>query len=388
MDIDADLIQGVLEAGSGMKVLIKGMDCDKWVIFIPLFILFMIQAPVHAGPSKSDEFPSLIESLRIQGPLDFCGEPVPIKTQEVRERLEKELLLTLWDRPQVILWLKRSPRFLGHIEKMLKENGMPADLKYIAIIESALRPHVGSPKGAMGYWQFTGETGTKYGLIINDRIDERRNIYSSTKAAIAYFKELHETFESWTLAAAAFNMGENGLMSEIMLQGLTDYYRLYLPLETQRYILRIISAKLVLSNPKKYGFDMEKEDCYPELRAEPVEVNSDKEIPIRVIALAAKTDFKVIKDLNPEIRGYFLAPGNYKISVPEGTSKGFPARFEKYLKDSLSSREQRVYVVKEGDNLFIIAEKLNIPLPALIIRNRLNPAQPIHPGDKLIIPNP
>ena len=129
----------------------------------------------------------LLESLRLEQPLSFCGEAVPLEDPEVRERMEKELLLSLWDRDQAILWLKRSTRYLPDIEAMLSEAGLPDDLKYIALAESALRPHVGSPKGAIGFWQFLPATGRLYGLTINDQIDQRRSLIASTKAAVSYF---------------------------------------------------------------------------------------------------------------------------------------------------------------------------------------------------------
>ena len=353
---------------------------------IYFFLVVFSCCSAQAGNLENADFPSLVSSLEVKGPFHFCGEPVPLKNQEVRERLEKELLLTLWDRPQVILWLKRSRRYLPHIEKGLKENHMPDDLKYISIAESALRPHVGSPKGAMGFWQFMIATGRRYGLTINDRLDERRNIFASTKAAIKYFKVLHSIFQSWTLAAAAFNMGEQGLRTEILLQGVKDYYRLYLPLETQRYIFRILSVKLIFSDPVKYGFKFNDKDYYPAMVFDKVKVECFKEVAIQVIADSAKTDFKVIKDLKPEIRGYSLAPGRHEILIPRGTGKGFHRIFERQLKIFLDKQKEKVYIVQKGDNLSIISEKFNIPLPALIIQNRLNPNQPIHPGDTLIIP--
>jgi len=340
----------------------------------------------HGEILETANFPSLVSSLDVKGPLHFCGETVPLKNQEVRERLEKELLLTLWDRPQVILWLKRSRRYLPHIEKVLQENDMPGDLKYVSIAESALRPHVGSPKGAIGFWQFMLHTGRRYGLTINDRVDERRNIFASTKAAIEYFKDLYSIFQSWTLAVAAFNMGEQGLRAEILLQDVRDYYRLYLPLETQRYIFRILSIKLIFSDPEKYGFKFRDKDYYPALAFDKVKVECFKEVPIQLIANAAKTDFKVIKDLNPEIRGYSLAAGRHEILIPKGDGKSFRGRLERQMKNFLAKQKDKVYVVQKGDNLSTIAEKFNIPLPALIIQNRLNPNQPIHPEDTLIIP--
>ncbi|MFB0505744.1 MAG: lytic transglycosylase domain-containing protein, partial [Thermodesulfobacteriota bacterium] len=200
----------------------------KWHLFVLLGVLpgigLFSWSSSYGEPLKDAHFPSLVSSLKITGPLEFCDERVPIEIQEIRERLEKELLLSLWDRPQVILWLKRSRRYLLPIEQMLRESGMPDDLKYLAIAESALRPHAGSKKGAIGFWQFTEFTGRKHGLLINERIDERRNIFASTQAAIRCFKHLRNTFGSWTLAAAAYNMGEEGLMAEILEQGNNNYY--------------------------------------------------------------------------------------------------------------------------------------------------------------------
>jgi len=285
----------------------------------------------------------------------------------------------------VILWLKRSNRYLPYIEEMLKNNGMPEDLKYVAIAESALRPHAGSSKGAIGFWQFLIGTGRKYGLVINRDIDERRNFFAATKAAIRYFKELHSIFHSWTLAVAAYNMGEEGLRAEILEQETEDFYHLYLPLETQRYIFRIISVKLILSDPKKYGFHLTEKDYYPPLIFDRIHLNCPKDIPIRIIARAAKTHFKVIKELNPEIRGHYLTKGNHDMLIPEGASRGFHARFNEYVDKFLKASKERVYIVKKGDNLSLIAEKFGIPLAAILIWNQIDLNRPIHPGDSLII---
>lgn len=334
---------------------------------------------------QSPAWPSLMTTIRITEPIDFCGETVDLDSQEVRERLEKELLLTIWDRPQVILWIKRSPRYMPIIEKMLSENGMPDDLKYVAIIESALRPHAGSQKGAIGFWQFLKSTGEKYGLRVNAEIDERRNIFASTLAAISYFKELYAMLQSWTLAAAAFNMGELGLQSEMVSQKSNDYYQLYLPLETQRYVFRIISAKIILSDPQRFGFHFTDQDLYPPLQFDRIHIECFQDTPIHVVARAADTRFKAIKDLNPEIRGHFLAAGSHALLIPRGSADGFNARFKELVQQWLAENQERVYVVKEGDNLTAIAERFNIPLPALIIWNRLDAKEPIHPGDRIVI---
>jgi len=353
-----------------------------------LFILvsgLTIWVPANAVEGRTADLPDLISALHNSTPQTFCGEKVPMTSEEVKERFEKEFLLSLWDRPQIILWLKRSHRCFPHIEKMLKQNGLPDDLKYLAVAESALRPHAGSRRGAIGFWQFMRYTGRKYGLEINRRIDERRNLFASTQAAIRYLKALHEEFGSWTLVAAAYNMGEAGLRAEILEQQTDDYYKLYLPLETQRFIFRILSVKLIVEDPEKYGFQLTKPDYYPPVQFDRVRVKSKKDLPIRTVAQAAGTHFKVIKDLNPEIRGHYIPAGNRYIRVPKGASKGFDKRLARLLSAPKSTKKEIIYVVRKGDNLSTIADRFEVPLMSLLIWNGINPRHPIHPGDRLMI---
>lgn len=358
-------------------------------VLIFFLIMLMGGGLANADPvqiPETESIPSLVSSLEIDGPLTFCGEVVPVDNPEVRERLEKEILLMLWDRAQVILWLKRTNRYLPHIEKMLKENGMPDDLKYVPIVESALLSHSGSHKGAIGFWQFIKETGRKYGLKVNNRIDERRNFFASTDAAIRYFKELYALFESWTLSAAAYNMGEKGLESEILIQKTDQYYQLYLPLETQRFVPRIVAVKLILSNPEAYGFNLKKEDLYPPLEFDRIELECPAETPLHIIAGAANTYFKAIKDLNPEIRGYTLTRGRHTVLIPKGGADGFQKRFKQLLSQWQTEKRGNIfYVVRSGDNLTLISDRFDIPLQALAAWNGLDIHKPIHPGQKLII---
>ena len=357
----------------------------KLRLFFLLGILLFSLSNTYGEEFKGAPFPSLISSLKPSAPLTFCDERVPIKIQDIRERLEKELLLSLWDRPQVILWLKRSRRYLPYIEKMLKENNLPDDLKYIAIAESALRPHVSSKRGATGFWQFMRDTGRRYGLAINKHIDERRNLFASTQAAIRYFKDLHEKLGSWTLAAAAYNMGEQGVEVGILEQGTGDYYNLYLPIETQRFIFRILSVKLIFSNPGLYGFYLSEDDYYPPLEFDRIHLNAYEDIPIRIIARASETHFKVIKDLNPEIRGHYLTTGSHTILIPKGSAKTFSSRFQDLFERWVKTKKESVYIVKKGDNLSLIADRFDVPLSALLIWNKLSLKAHIYPGDRLII---
>lgn len=335
--------------------------------------------------SRQSAGQDLIEALKTEKSLSFCSEPVPITEPEIRERMERELLLALDNNDDIILWLKRAHRYFAYIESSLKKNSMPDDLKYVVIAESALKPHAASHKGAVGYWQFIESTGNKYGMEINSNIDERRNFFKSTEAALAYLRDLYGMFGSWTLAAAAYNMGEEGLKAEILVQKVNNYYQLYLSQETQRYIFRILSAKAIMSNPEKYGYFLSREDLYSPLQFDQVEISSSQPVPIYIVAQAAKTYFKVIKDLNPHIRNYYIPAGKYSIMIPKGSAAGFAERYESLLKQWQDEKKDRIYTVKKGDNLSTIAVRFNVPVKAIMIWNQITNGRKLSPGDKLVI---
>lgn len=334
--------------------------------------------------AHADQAP-LARYLTLSKTLDFCGEPVPIDQPQVRERFEKEMLLTLYDRPQVLLWIKRAARYFPVISRELKAAGMPDDLKYLAVAESALRPHAGSAKGAVGFWQLMPETARRFGLTVDAYVDQRRNLFLSTPAALTYLKALHKTFSSWTLAIAAYNMGEEGLTAEVLEQNTKDYYNLYLSLETQRFVFRVLAVKLILGSPAKYGFTLEKHELYQPLVFDTVELDCFQELPIQLIAEASNTHFKTIKDLNPHIRGHYVRAGRHRINLPKGGARGFQDRFDKLVPKYRASRQKRIYVVQSGDSLSVIADKFKVPLAAILIWNRLDMSRTIHPGDRLVV---
>lgn len=353
-------------------------------LFLLTTILLLSSLAIAASDSVIDA-KFLVKALSPALPIDFCGEEVPLISQEVKERFEKEMLLILWDRPQILLWLKRSRRYFAEIERQLSKQQMPDDLKFLAVTESALRPHVGSFQGAIGFWQLMPATARKYGLKVDDKIDERRAIIPSTRAALAYLQVLYEKLRSWTLAVAAYNMGEEGLVAEMLEQGTQNYYQLYLPLETQRFVLRIVIAKLILNDPEYYGFYLKDEDYYPPLQYDSIVLDTFDEVPLSLLARAANTHFKVIKDLNPELRGHYLSEGSRTIQLPKGASIGFLERFRALTESHLENFKARIYIVKPGDNLTIIARQHKVPLAALLIWNHLNLNQAIHPGDRIVV---
>ena len=334
---------------------------------------------------EESRFPSLESAIRIKGPLIFCGEFVPLHLPEVRERLEKELLLMLWDRAQVILWLKRTGRYFPHIETILAGARMPDDLKYIAVIESALKTQAGSNRGARGVWQFISSTGRNYGLTVDSYIDERRNFHLSTKAAAGYLTELHGMFGSWTLACAAYNMGEVGLQKRIEHQEVKDYYHLDLPGETERYILRAIAAKLILSDPARYGFNLKPGDYYKARKFDRVRLKHKYSAPVVIVAKAARTYFKTIKDMNPQLLRDVIPGGEHTIFLPEGAAEGFAERYQPLIDAYRKQFRGATYTVRSGDTLTQIAIRNKLPLWKLLKFNNLSRKSVIRPGQKLVI---
>ena len=328
---------------------------------------------------------SLIDAVKIKGPLTFCNEPVPLNEADIKERLEREMLLSLDNNDDVILWLKRANRHFPYIEKVLKEKSLPDDLKYVAIAESALKPHAASNKAAVGYWQFIESTGKIYGMKISNDIDERRNLINSTEAAAHYLKNLYALFGSWTLAAAAYNMGEEGLKTELLMQKVNNYYQLYLNQETSRYVFRILAAKIIMSNPEKYGYNFAKGDLYSEVQFDSVEITVRESVPLYIIAQAAKTYFKVIKDMNPHFTSYYLPAGKHKVLIPKGAAVGFPERFEMMMSQWQAEKKQRTYIFKKSDSLSAVAARFNVSSKAIRLWNGVSSGQNIPPGSKLFI---
>jgi LysM repeat protein len=356
----------------------------RLILIVTIITNAVITAEAQTGWQQSTG-QWLMEALKFKEPLAFCNEPVPLNETDVKERLERELLVSLSNSDDVILWLKRANRYFPHIEKVLKDSSLPDDLKYIVIAESHLKSSATSGKGAAGFWQFIESTGSRYGMTINKDTDERRNLFTSTQAAIAFLKELYTLFGSWTLAAAAYNMGEDGLRTEMLMQKVNDYYHLYLNQETQRYVFKILAAKLIISNPEKYGFHLNEDDLYKPVQFDRVEIDVNQPVPLYIIAQAANTYFKEIKDLNPHVKNYYLTIGKHNLFIPKGAASGFSGRYENLLKQWNNEKVKSVYTVKKGENLSSIAKRFNVSVKAIMNWNGISSAKSISSGDKLFI---
>ncbi|HID30211.1 MAG TPA: LysM peptidoglycan-binding domain-containing protein [Desulfobacterales bacterium] len=318
---------------------------------------------VQEGPwPVLDDFP-LPESVSL------CRETMPLENHRVWEMLDREFTIIVWDRAQVFLWLKRAGRYFPHIEKKLAEGDMPEDLKYLAVAESSLLTYVGSSKGAKGTWQLMSQTARRNGLRKDRVVDDRLNFERSTEAALKYLKELKDEFGTWTLAIAAYNCGEIRLRKEIAEQRIGDYYRLNLPRETERFIFRITAIKIIMENPERYGYSLSHQRVYKPVEYDLVPVEIEVPLHITDVAAGLDTDFKVLKELNPQISGYHLPTGSYTLRVPSGEGLR-TASVLKQLTLVASHHEDknsgpRYVVVRQGDTLSAIAERTGVSVAML-----------------------
>ncbi len=249
--------------------------------------------------------------------LNFSGELVPVENPDIRERMDRELLVNTYWQSNGLLLFKRANKYFPIIEPILKKYDVPDDFKYLAVIESGLTQAV-SPARATGFWQILKNTGREYGLEVNENVDERYHIEKSTEAACKYLKKAKERFGNWTLAAAAYNAGSGGINKRLKKQNASTYYDLLLGQETGRYVFRIVAVKEILSNPKKYGFNFTDEDLYEYIPTFNVLV----EEPITDFnEFAAKhgINYKILKLHNPWLRQAHLnnASGKeYFVKIP------------------------------------------------------------------------
>lgn len=311
--------------------------------------------------------------------VSLCNEPVPLDRPAVRQMLEREFIISVWDQAQVFLWLKRASRYFPHIEQCLAQEGMPDDLKYVAVAESALLTHISSDKGARGPWQFMRHTGRHNGLRKTRHLDERLNFELSTESALKYLKGLHERFGSWALALAAYNCGQSRLQREIREQRVNDYYRLNLPLETERYVFRIVAAKIIMENPQRYGYVLRPDSCYTAVPVDTIEVHLAGAMHITDLAETIGTDFKTIKELNPQLTGHHIPAGRHSLKFPPGTGKTAEAAVQGMNKKIAAAA---VYHVKPGDTLSHIAARAGMSVVRLMDLNGLRSTR-IYAGQKL-----
>ncbi len=249
--------------------------------------------------------------------MNFAGEKVPVERADIKERMDRELLVNTYWQSNGLLMIKRANKYFPIIEPLLKKYGIPDDFKYLAVAESGLQNN-SSPAGASGFWHFLRGSAKEYGLEVNKNVDERYHLELATKVAADYLKKSKKRFGSWTLAAAAYNAGNARIARRMKTQQVEDYYDLLLNSETSRYIFRIVALKEIMSNPTEYGFEFDEEDLYTMPKTRIVKVDT----AITNIASFAKgfgTNYKELKLHNPWLRENKLnnkSRKQYDIKIP------------------------------------------------------------------------
>jgi len=277
-----------------------------------------------------------IFSLVLPDKAEFAGEEAPLGLYYVREGLDRELMVNTYWHSSTLLMLKKSNRYFHIIIPILKKHNIPEDFKYLALIESGLT-NTQSHAGAAGFWQIVPGTAKNFGLEITDQVDERYHIEKATEAACKLLRGSYNKFGSWTLAAAAYNVGEGRISRELERQNASSYYDLYLPEETMRYVYRIIALKLLYEHPTEYGYFIRKKDLYPPIPTYTVSVDSSiSNLPL--FARTMKINYRILKEFNPWLRSDKLTNAGkkkYQITLPK---KGFED-FDRLL-DEIENAEQ------------------------------------------------
>ncbi|MFQ3341282.1 MAG: membrane-bound lytic murein transglycosylase D [Flavobacteriaceae bacterium] len=289
------------------------------VFSLLLFSSSQINPETYTAFKKNSEGQSLkVYALKLPEMIDFAGEIAPLEYPDITERLDKELLVNTYWQSNMMLLLKRANKYFPQIEKILEEEGVPNDFKYLAVIESALE-NVRSPKGAKGFWQIMPTTAREYGLEVNTNVDESYHLEKSTRVACKYLNKAKERLGSWTLAAASYNRGITGTSRLLKKQMADNFYDLLLNNETSRYIFRILAVKEIMTNPERYGFVFSKEDLYAPIPVRKIGLDNAI-VNLAVFAKEQKINYKILKIHNKWLIENHLNNKSrkfYEILIPE-----------------------------------------------------------------------
>lgn len=249
--------------------------------------------------------------------INFAGEKTPLHIVDVRERLDREMIININLHASTIISLKRAHRYFPIIEPILKKNGIPDDFKYLAVIESTLS-NATSSAGARGFWQFMDGTAKDFNMEVNEYVDERYNLEIATQKACEYFLKAKQRFGSWTLAAASYNRGMAGVSKQLDLQMVDNYYDLFIAEETSRYVFRILALKEIMSNTEKYGFVLPENTLYQPIKTKTIAVNYNID-NLYQFSKDQGINYKILKLHNPWLRSSELKVTEgktYNIEIP------------------------------------------------------------------------
>ena len=266
---------------------------------------------------------ALAVSPEVPNEVRFADETIILDRADLRERMDREMTAFTYSHQLTLLMIKRANRYFPIVEPILKECGVPDDLKYLMVIESNLSPTAKSPAGAAGLWQFMQATGREHGLEVNTNIDERYNIEKATRAACDYLKESYALYENWMTVAASYNAGQNGISRRLEQQGVTNAMDLWLVEETSRYMFRILAAKTVLENPKAYGFILKRSQLYPYIAPKEIITTTLQIDDLAAFARQHGVTIAQLREENPWLREYTMnnkSGRTYQIRIPDSAA--------------------------------------------------------------------
>jgi hypothetical protein len=288
--------------------------------------LFINSTPVVPPVQQVVEIPRFYNSpVEIPAAMEFAGEKISLDNFDVKESLDRELLVNSYFQSQTILYLKKSKRYFHLIEPILKKNNIPDDFKYLSLAESGFQEKIISPAGATGLWQMMKKAAIENGLEVTNEVDERYHAEKSTEAACRYLNRSYRQYGSWIIVAASYNAGISGIKRQTELQDSKNYFDLLLNDETSRYVYRILALKLIMENPEKYGFKVPEDEKYPILACKEVNL-SGSVTNLAVYAQQQGINYKLLKYFNPWLRQSYLknpSKKSYKLRIPMPETRAF-----------------------------------------------------------------
>jgi membrane-bound lytic murein transglycosylase D len=293
-------------------------------------------------------------------------------------------------KPSFSRWLSRSSRYLPMMKEILKREGMPEDLVYVAMIESGFQMHARSWANAVGPWQFISDTGRRYSLRIDQWVDERKDPVKATTAAALYLKELYGMFNGdWYLAAAGYNAGENKILRAISMYNTSDFWEIsrgsYLKRETKEYVPKLLAAAIIAKDPARYGFS---DIAYlPAIEFETVKIPSRTDLEL--VARLSGTTYDAIRELNPDLRHWCTPPNypDYELKLPKGTRLQFELEYAKVPVEKRFTEKVLYtnYLARKKDSLNSVARRFGTSPETLSELNGLSKNARVA-GKKLVVP--
>ncbi|MGM9759042.1 MAG: lytic transglycosylase domain-containing protein [Parabacteroides sp.] len=263
------------------------------------------QKPVISSVTMTPEIPDKVS---------FCGQTIDLRRYNMHEGFDREISTFTYLHATTMLYIKRANRYFPIIEPILKANGIPDDLKYLAVIESNLDPRIKSPAGALGMWQLMSATAKEQGLVITPTVDERCHVEKATEAACRYMKAAYAKYGDWAAVASSYNAGMGRISGELNKQDADNTFDLWLVEETTRYVYRIMAIKQIFEHPYKYGFVMQPRDLYRPIACKEVTVSSD--VPdLSAFAKSHGVTYADLKRFNPWLRDRKLQTGGKQFTL-------------------------------------------------------------------------